>query len=142
MDSLGLAKANYRYKHGPNGELRSATAKITQADIGKGTCTNCSSRAKARALGEGCDDAGHAIGKQLGGDGGVNGTFPQNPNINRGVFRDFENDTARRVQAGDNVILRVTPVYNAGSTRPHEVIYQRRVNGVTERHVFNNPGCP
>ena len=123
VDPFGLLKAKYRQNS--NGTMKSASAHVTKDDIGKGTSTNQSSRDRDRARGFGCqdDDAGYAIGKNLGGDGGVNGVFPQTPNINRGEFRDFEQSIARAVQAGDNVIVRVVPQYAGGATRPHEVLY-------------------
>ena len=103
--------------------------------------TNSSSRSHARGLGCSNDDAGHAIGNQLGGDGGVNGVFPQSSGINRGQFRDFENDIAASVRAGNNVIVRVVPQYANGSTRPESVLYQVRTNGKTASQVFTNPCC-
>lgn len=142
-DPLGLFGANAlaKYKHNPDGTLRSATAKIRPEDLGTGTATNGSSRARVRSYGCSNDDAGHAIGRQLGGDGGVNGVFPQSPNINRGEFRDFENYIADLVAAGDNVIVRVVPQYAKDSTRPDSILYQARINGRTHTRIFLNPCC-
>ena len=147
VDPFGLLKAKFRQNS--NGTMKSASAHVTKDDIGKGTSTNQSSRDLARGFGCQDDDAGHAIGKNLGGDGdgdgdgdgGVNGVFPQTPNINRGEFRGFEQSIARAVQAGDNVIVRVVPQYAGGATRPHEVLYQVRINGKTMSTTFDNPYC-
>ncbi|QDV88493.1 polymorphic toxin-type HINT domain-containing protein [Stieleria magnilauensis] len=133
--------ANVRIRTGPMGELRSAFAKIEPGNIGQGTVTNASSRAFVRRLGNATDDAGHAVGQNLGGLGGVRGrnVFPQAPNVNRGVFNQFEQQIVRRVNAGDNVFVRVVPKYHIGDTRPFEVLYQARINGRTISRTFANP---
>jgi hypothetical protein len=126
---------------GASGELRSAFAKIEPGNIGQGTATNASSRASVRQLGNATDDAGHAIGQNLGGLGGVRGgnIFPQAPSVNRGAFNQFEQQIVRRVEAGDNVFTRVVPKYRAGETRPFEILYQVRINGQTISRTFPNP---
>ncbi|WP_052877928.1 RHS repeat-associated core domain-containing protein [Chromobacterium subtsugae] len=141
VDPLGLwaAGAKYKYKYGPNGEIRSATAKIRPEDLNTGTKTSTSSRAFARSLGCPHDDAGHAIANRLGGSGGDDGVFPQALGINRGQYRTHEAQIAEKVKAGDNVIVRVVPQYDKGSTRPHSVLYQTRINGKTTTRVFDNP---
>jgi len=133
--------ANVRIRTGSQGELLSAFAKIESHNIGQGTATNVSSRAFARRLGKATDDAGHAIGNNLGGLGGVRSgnIFPQTPSVNRGSFAQFEQQIARRVQAGDNVFSRVVPRYEGGSTRPYEILYQVRINGKTINRTFGNP---
>ncbi|WP_390898020.1 RHS repeat-associated core domain-containing protein [Pseudomonas lundensis] len=141
VDPLGLRGSNLRakYRHNENGSLKSATAKIRTEDLGKGTSTNSSSRIFARNLGCEGDDAGHAIGNRLGGSGGKSNIFPQAPSVNRGEFRDFEGDVAESVRRGSNVIVRVVPQYDEGSTRPHSILYQARVDGNTESRIFLNP---
>ncbi|MCA8277903.1 RHS domain-containing protein [Burkholderia sp. AU30280] len=71
----------------------------------------------------------------------VKEVFPQDPDTNRGAFRDFEGQIADQVARGDNVIVRVVPQYGASSTRPDSILYQVRTNGVTESRTFANP-CP
>ena len=133
--------ANVRVKTGESGELLSAFAKIERGNIGQGTAPNASSRAFVRRLGNATDDAGHAIGNNLGGLGDVLGrqVFPQSPHVNRGAFSQFEQQIVRRVEAGDTVFVRVVPRYQNGSTRPYEVLYQTRINGQTISRTFNNP---
>jgi RHS repeat-associated protein len=141
VDPLGLWGASpiTKYRHNENGTLKSVTAKIRPEDLGTGTNTNASSRAFARGLGCDTDDAGHAIGNRLGGSGGKGNIFPQAPNVNRGEFRDFEGDIAEAVKGGSNVIVRVTPQYDEGATRPHSILYQARIDGHTETRIFRNP---
>lgn len=132
--------ANVRIRTGVSGELRSAFAKIERKNLGGGTVTNESSRALARALGSSTDDAGHAVGKSLGGLGGSTSgnIFPQISGINRGLFSRFERRIAERVRRGDIVFVRVVPIYAPGSTRPIEVLYQARINGKTISEKFPN----
>lgn len=129
IDALGLWGSNplTKYRYNENGSLRSAAAKIRPGDLGTGTGTNASSRLFARALGCSSDDAGHAIGNRLGGSGGKGNVFPQDPNTNRGEFRDFEAAIADHVRNGNNVIVRVVPQYGSSATRPDSVLYQARV---------------
>jgi RHS repeat-associated protein len=141
-DPLGLwgaGAATPRYRHGPNGELRRAFAQIRPQDLNTGTRTNGSSRARAKALGCQYDEAGHPIGFQLGGKGGVDEIFSQNRGINRGQFAQFESSIAAQVRAGHTVFVRITPQYMTGSTRPYAVAYSVRVNGQTTMTRFANP---
>lgn len=131
----------YRTIHGSQGELRSVFAKIEKRHIKKGTDTNNASREYVRNLGKQTDDAGHGIGKNLGGLGSINSgnIFPQNLSINRGRFRQFETMIADEVKAGKTVFVRVVPKYAVGSTRPFEVLYQVRIDGETITRIFPNP---
>ena len=140
VDALGLSGSGLhaKYRHNENGSLKSATEKIRTEDLGKGTSKNSSSRIFARNLGCEGDDAGHAIGNRLGGSGSKSNVFPQAPSVNRGEFRDFEGDVAESGKRGSNVIVRVVPQYDEGSTRPHSILYQARVDGSTESRIFLN----
>ncbi|MCJ7840096.1 PrsW family glutamic-type intramembrane protease [Lederbergia sp. NSJ-179] len=131
----------YRTSIGSKGELLSVFAKIEKRHLGKGTQTNSASRKYVRKLGKSTDDAGHAIGNNLGGLGNKysGNIFPQNLGINRGAFREFEKLIAKEVAANKNVFVRVVPKYAAGSTRPYEIAYHVRIDGVTIKRVFPNP---
>jgi len=129
-----------RYTTGTNGRLESAFAKIEPQHIGTGSSTNDATRLFARIFGNSTDDAGHAIGKNLGGSGtDVSNIFPQAPGVNRGAYRVFEQQIARAVQAGDEVYVRVVPQYSTPTaTRPFQVLYQVRINGQTVTRAFSN----
>ncbi len=116
---------------GPRGEITSVRGTITPADLGTGTGTNASSRANARSMGNNTDDAGHTRGRNLGGGGGVDYTFPQDPNLNRGAFRDFEMEIADYVKStGRNVDFEQAYHYGSGGTRPTSITYAVYDNGV------------
>jgi hypothetical protein len=116
------------------GRLKSRTARVTLADIDSGTNTTGAARRYVRAIGNANDDAGHLIGRLLGGPGGARSgnIFPQNPHVNRGAFAQFESDLADVVRQGNDVTLRVKLVYYGSATRPDKVIYQARWGGRTQ----------
>lgn len=136
VGSLGTLVHNFcvhKIKPDSQGRVRSAIAHITPADIGTGTATNTATRQAARSLGNSTDDAGHLIGRLLGGPGGKRSGnfFAQNPHINRGQFAQLEQRVADFVRNGDDVWIRVTPQYAGSGTRATGVLYQVRVNGNT-----------
>jgi hypothetical protein len=130
-----------RFRTGSNGRLESAFARIEPQHIGTGTGTNDATRLFARTFGNATDDAGHAIGRNLGGSGtDISNIIPQSPNVNRGAFRQFEQQITRQVEAGNRVFVRVVPRYeSAAATRPNQIVYQVRVNGETITRTFDNP---
>jgi hypothetical protein len=135
------ARVGYNPWHPASGELQSAAARILPANLGGGSATNRASRAFARRLGNATDDAGHAIGNNLGGSGGARSgnIFPQNLTINRGAYNQFEQEIAEAVANGSTAFVRVIPHYHTGSTRPFEILYQARIDGQTISQVFPNP---
>ncbi len=140
-NSETLSPLAQRFRQGVDGRLESAFAKIEPHHIGTGTETNAATRLFARALGNSTDDAGHAIARNLGGSGtNTANIFPQAPSVNRGAFRQFEQQVARQVQAGNEVFVRVVPKFeSATATRPNQIVYQVRINGETISRTFDNP---
>ncbi len=151
QDPIGLLGGNNLYAYAPNtngwidplgwcvstavtrgaaGQPIRATARITLADLRTGTATNKTSRAWARMLGSSNDDAGHILGKLLGGSGGKDGVFPQLPGINRGLFRDFERDVANFVEKTKGAVdVDIKFIYGKSLTRPEEIVYEVSQNG-------------
>jgi len=130
-----------RIRVGPGGRIESAFAKIELQHLLTGTRTTAEARTLARQAGGAADDAGHLIGRALGGRGGATSgnIIPQAPRINRGEFRQFETMIAQRVAAGDQVYIRIVPRYRGGDLRPYEILYQARINGKTVSQAFPNP---
>jgi RHS repeat-associated protein len=120
-----------------SGRITHSSATITQGNLRGGTGTTEASR---RGLGAG-DDAGHIIGRLLGGQGGAtaDNIFPQLSSVNRGQYRVHEAWVADQVRHGHNVQVDVQLVYpNATSTRPSQIIYTTTVNGTPTTVTFNN----
>jgi hypothetical protein len=111
-------------------------AKILLSDLGTGTGTTQA----ARGAMEAGDDAGHIVGRQLGGKGGItsDNIFSQNPHINRGDFARHESWVAEQVRAGKNVEVDVQLHYQQGNGRVSRITYDTYVNGVLTRESFGN----
>ncbi|MBV4544448.1 RHS repeat-associated core domain-containing protein, partial [Pseudomonas vlassakiae] len=138
LDPLGWC-VNTNVTRGAAGQPLRATATITKNDLKTGTATNQSSRAWARMMGNSDDDAGHIIGKLLGGSGGKEGVFPQLSKVNRGLFRDFEKQIAKDVFDNGPVDVELVFKYGAGGTRPTKVIYNVFRNGdLVDGKIFSN----
>jgi hypothetical protein len=135
------AKLAIKFEHGVGGRLEKAVAKIEPHHIGTGTDTTEAARNLARRLGKETDDAGHAIGNNLGGPGGATSgnIFPMNPTVNRGAFAQFEKLVAEQVKAGKEVLVEVVPRYQGNATRPFEIVYNVIIDGKTVTRTFPNP---
>jgi uncharacterized protein RhaS with RHS repeats len=108
----------------PDRQILSVKGTIKPSDIGTGTPTNASSRTWARPLGSSADDAGHTRGSLLGGSGGKDYVWPQDPHYNRGQFRDFEGRVASYVKRTNQPVnFEQTYQYANGGTRPTGVDY-------------------
>ena len=129
IDPWGLA-CSPKVTRGAQNQPLSAEVTIGKADIGTGTATNPSSRAWARALGNSNDDAGHILGRILGGLGIKDNVFPQLSSINRGKYRAFEKLVKEHIEStGNNVNLKWHFIYGNGGTRPTGIIYEVFDNG-------------
>ena len=138
VDPLGLAKCP-KITHGANGEILSAKATVSKVDLGTGSATNKSSRDYARSLGNQHDDAGHILGKVLGGQGGKGNVFPQLPGVNRGEYRVFEDEVRTYINKHGSVDIDWTFVYNNGGTRPTDIIYNVSQDGKSVLYsIFGN----
>jgi hypothetical protein len=118
------------------GRVTSAAATITPDNLFGGTGTTAASRAIATP-----DDAGHIIGRALGGPGGVSSgnIIPQVPAINRGAFAQFEGGVLEQVKAGKSVQVRVELIYPDGATtKPSMIRYYTTIDGVTQMTPFAN----
>nr|WP_218056626.1 DNA/RNA non-specific endonuclease [Gilliamella apicola] len=118
---------------GKNNEITNVKGTITPDDVANGgTATNKSSRDYARSMGAATDDAGHTRGNQLGGSGGKDYVFPQDPHTNRGTFQVFEGKVADYVRdTGNSVTFEQTYHYDNGGTRPTRIDYKVYDNGIS-----------
>ena len=84
------------------------------------------------------DYRGHLIGDQFGGSNGLENMVPQDANINRNDFRNFENELAKNVKDGKEVKVKVEPIYEADSWRPSGIISTYFINGEESVRFFPN----
>ena len=109
-----------------------------------GTGTKTTEEARKSAQKEGKYHAGHVRGKNMGGLGEKDLTFPQFPSLNSGQFRKFEKhlaDTRRTLDESDQILFSVWLKYKCKTCNtPHEILYFVRINGRTtaRAHFFND----
>lgn len=84
------------------------------------------------------DDRGHLIGDQFDGANGLENMIPQDANINRNDFRNFENELAKEVKDRKKVTIKVEPVYEGDSRRPVAIVVTYIIDGEENVRVFSN----
>ncbi len=84
------------------------------------------------------DDRGHLIGDQFDGANGMENMIPQDANINRNDFKNFENELAREVKNEKEVYIKVEPNYEGDSRRPEAVLVSYSIDGEEGIRVFPN----
>jgi hypothetical protein len=84
------------------------------------------------------DDRGHLIGDQFDGSNGLENMVPQDAEINRNDFRNFENELAKEVKNGNEVYCKVEPVYSGDSRRPEAIVVTYSINGQENVRIFPN----
>lgn len=84
------------------------------------------------------DDRGHLIGDQFGGSNGMENLIPQDANINRSDYRNFENQLAREVADGKDVRVKVEPLYDGDSHRPSAIAVSYSIDGIRNARIFPN----
>lgn len=84
------------------------------------------------------DDRGHLIGDQFDGSNGLENMVPQDANINRNDFKNFENELAKEVKDGKEVEVKVEPIYDGDSRRPVAIVVTYSINGEESVRVFPN----
>lgn len=84
------------------------------------------------------DDRGHLIGDQFDGSNGLENMVPQDANINRNDFKNFENELAKEVKDGKDIKVKVEPIYDGDSRRPNAIVVTYSINGEESVRVFPN----
>jgi len=117
------------------GRIKSSRVTITIDNLYGGTNTTNAARNLTRP-----DDAGHIIGKLLGGKGGArsDNIFAQLPGINRGSFAKHEQWVASQLRTGKHVEVEVQLIYKGNSTRPVRIKYTTIIGGIKKTVTFGN----
>ena len=84
------------------------------------------------------DDRGHLIGDQFDGANGLENMIPQNANINRIDFKNFENELANAVKVGEEVYVKIEPIYDKDSRRPEIIAVTYSIDGEESVRIFPN----
>ncbi|MBQ8692458.1 MAG: DNA/RNA non-specific endonuclease [Synergistaceae bacterium] len=84
------------------------------------------------------DDRGHLIGDQFDGSNGLENMIPQDAEVNRNDFRNFENQLAEEVKSGKSVSVKIEPIYEGDSHRPSDIVVTYNINGKEDVRIFPN----
>lgn len=84
------------------------------------------------------DDRGHLIGDQFDGSNGLENMIPQDADINRNDFKNFENELADAVREGKEVYVKIEPIYDGDSRRPVAIVVTYSIDGKESVRVFPN----
>lgn len=84
------------------------------------------------------DDRGHLIGDQFDGSNGLENMIPQDANINRNDFKNYENELAKEVKDGKEVIVKIEPIYEGDSRRPEAIVVTYSIDGEESVRFFPN----
>lgn len=84
------------------------------------------------------DDRGHLIGDQFDGSNGLENMIPQDADINRNDFKNFENELADVVRDGREVTVKIEPIYDGDSRRPVAIVVTYSIDGKESVKVFLN----
>lgn len=84
------------------------------------------------------DDRGHLIAHQFNGSDKMENLVPQNFRINRGAYKNLEDDLRKHLDKGEEVIVTVLPYYNQFKNRPDGIFYSYTINGVSRIVLFPN----
>lgn len=130
---------DYKYKTDEAGRITSAEGKLhLKAHEGKLTI-----RDSIQDVGKGdeltdTDHRGHLIGDQFGGSNGLENLIPQDAKINQTSFAQFENQLASEVKSGNDVRVKIEPIYNGDSRRPEAIGVSYSINGEKSVQIFPN----
>lgn len=84
------------------------------------------------------DDRGHLIGDQFDGSNGLENLIPQDADINRNAYKNFENELAKEVKEGKEVTVKVEPIYEGDSKRPEAILVTYTIDGEESVIIFPN----
>jgi len=102
-------------------------------DIGKGD-----EHGSRDANGRPMDDRGHFIGDQFGGAPRLENLFPQDAEINKGIYKSLEDQLAKQVRNGKDVYVDIKPLYEYNSKRPTKIIFKYSIDGEKFLKIFPN----
>ena len=84
------------------------------------------------------DDRGHLIGDQFDGSNRLENMIPQDADINRKDYRNFENELAKEVKDGKEVYVKIEVTYSEDSRRPEALSVSYSIDGKENIRIFPN----
>ncbi len=128
----------YTYKTDELSRIVSAEGKLHLKDDRPKLTIRDSMEAVGKGDQKDSDDRGHLIGDQFDGSNGLENLVPQDSNINRVDFKNFENELAKEVRDGNDVRVKVEPIYDGDSRRPSAILVTYSINGSENIRIFPN----
>ena len=88
------------------------------------------------------DDGGHLIATIFGGSGDIDNLVPMDSNLNRGVWRNLEKDWTEALKDGEEVKVKIVPIFEGNSQRPaqFEIQYKIGEDRWRTKTFKNSPG--
>ncbi|TDB47399.1 hypothetical protein C5468_19160 [Photorhabdus luminescens subsp. mexicana] len=113
-------------------------ASLSSARNDRNTYQQC----KAGKCGNPGDDGGHLIATIFNGPGEKLNIVPMDANLNRGAWKQMENEWGRALKEGKQVNVKINPIYSGNNTRPDKFNVKYSIDGGRPVIVnFNNsPG--
>lgn len=84
------------------------------------------------------DDKGHLVGDQFDGSNEIGNLIAQDAKINRVDFKNLENELAKQVRAGREVVFKVELRYRGEVNRPELIIVNYSIDGERNKRIFPN----
>lgn len=129
---------SYKYETDENGRIISAEGDLHLKDRDGRLPIKDSIEDVGKGDQKATDDRGHLIGDQFDGSNRLENLVPQDANINRNDFKNFENELAKEVKDGKTVHVKVEPVYDGDSHRPSAIVVTYSIDGEESVRVFPN----
>jgi predicted ribonuclease toxin of YeeF-YezG toxin-antitoxin module len=88
------------------------------------------------------DEGGHLIASIFKGSGDIDNLVPMNANLNKGEWKKLENDWAEALKDGEEVQVKIMPIYKENSQRPYkfEIMYKIGDEEWDSVSLNNSPG--
>ena len=128
----------YNYETDDKGRITSAEGKLYIKDREERLTIKDSLETIGKGDQKEGDDRGHLIGDQFNGSNGLENMIPQDANINRKDYRNFENELAKEVKDGKEVYVKIEVIYSEDSRRPEALVVNYSIDGKESTRVFKN----
>ena len=107
----------YHYRLDSQGRIVSAEGELHLAESDR-VRNAAAQREAGHDSRDAADDGGHLIGTRFGGSPGLENLVAQNRVCNRRDYKSMENEWAHQLELGNQVRVRIEPVYRGDSERP------------------------
>jgi hypothetical protein len=87
------------------------------------------------------DEGGHLIASIFKGSGDIDNLVPMDSNLNKGEWKKMENDWNDALDDGEEVKVKITPVYEGDSQRPTRFEINYKIgDSIKTKFLRNAPG--